>query len=197
MGEFPEFGKIDLGRLTMAGWLLMIVTIASIFVVALAERRLLLLFGYDLPQGSGRSGLAIFVVVVAVGVAAGIFQSGKGLGTSPDCRSSGRYESGEKSISPDGPAVSIARPSLLRRCCDRFVGADRNAKNHRNAPDAALAPWRPRHPAVWMSSDRRPRLIPTGLCTAFGPADGVLGEGTPTPPPGREPTSGPWQTRSP
>ena len=52
----------------------MIVTIASIFVVTIAERYVLLLFGYEFPQGRGRSGMAIFTVLVAVGAAAGAFQ---------------------------------------------------------------------------------------------------------------------------
>ena len=56
MREFPEFGKIDLGRLSMAGCLLMIVTIASIFVVALAERRLLLSSPTTFPGEAAEAG---------------------------------------------------------------------------------------------------------------------------------------------
>ena len=102
----------------------MIVTIGSIFVAALAERRLLLLFGYDLPQGSGRSGLTIFIVVVAVGVAAGIFQLGRklleraGLPILRPVRKRCEEHVTRSTNRFDRSAF------LLRRCCERIIGAD-------------------------------------------------------------------------
>jgi hypothetical protein len=75
--QFPDFMHLDLTKLTLAGWLLLAVTLAS--VVGVVVLLGLLLYGLGFELGSGNKALAAVCVICGIAAGAGVYQLGRML----------------------------------------------------------------------------------------------------------------------
>jgi hypothetical protein len=75
--QFPDFMHLDLSKLTLAGWLLMLLTLATVVGVFVLVGLVLHLLGFEV--GSGNRVLAVIVVVCGLAAGAGVFQGGRML----------------------------------------------------------------------------------------------------------------------
>lgn len=78
MPRFPDFAHLDLSRLTLVGWLLLIVAVAVVVAGMIAERFVLHWFGYELDSHTDRT-VAGILLIVALAAAGGVFQLGRKL----------------------------------------------------------------------------------------------------------------------
>lgn len=67
----PEFWKLDLTRLTLAGWVLMLLAIATVLGVAVAILALLTMLGLAGNPANNRPSRFIGGIAVVIGIAAG------------------------------------------------------------------------------------------------------------------------------